>query len=153
MIKDNIEEKFNILKNKWLYRIRGISDSSAIANNKYYTKIINLGFSAIPFLLKEQELKTGRYFTAIKLISYHSYNDLKELLYWDMQPLINSGTNYSVLEYFYDLKKITLYFEKKKITGYYIDPSGKITERDFFSLYDVHLFLSNNFDLSSIKWY
>lgn len=47
---------------KWLNRIKGISDSSVISNNKYYQKIIDLGFPAIPFLLKEQ-------------VSYHSYND------------------------------------------------------------------------------
>ena len=148
----SIEERFNILKNKWLYRTRGIS-SSVISNNKYYQKIIDLGFSAIPFLLKEQELKTGRYFTAIKLVSYHSYNDLKELLYWYMSPLINSGDDYSVLEYFKDNEKVTLYFEKKKIIGYYVDKLGVITEKEFFSLVDTHLFLSNCFDLTSIKWY
>lgn len=136
----SIEERFCILKNKWLYGTKGISDSSVISNNKYYQKIIDLGFQAIPFLLKEQE-------------SYHSYNDLKELLYWYMSPLINSGDDYSVLEYFKDNEKVTLYFEKKKIIGYYVDKLGVITEKEFFSLVDAHLFLSNCFDLPSIKWY
>lgn len=70
-----------------------------------------------------------------------------------MSPLINSGDDYSVLEYFKDNEKVTLYFEKKKIIGYYVDKLGVITEKEFFSPVDAHLFLSNCFDLPSIKWY
>src|SRR5574343_423556 len=145
----SIEERFYIFKNKWLYDTRGISSNTVIFNNKYYKKIIDLGFCAIPFLIKEQELKTGRYFYAIRLISNESYNDLKELLYWNLQPLINSGEDYSVLEYFYGIEKITVYLERKKLICYYIDKFGKITEKEFFSLVNVHSFLSNCFNLQS----
>lgn len=33
-----------------------------------------------------------------------------------MSPLINSGDDYSVLEYFKDNEKVTLYFEKKSFS-------------------------------------
>lgn len=86
-----MEDKFYLLLNLWKEDTRGISSSSQLYSNRYYIAIIALGYSAIPYILVELDLKTARLFYALKIITGGlDFSTVKNIFNWDHEPLINS---------------------------------------------------------------
>jgi hypothetical protein len=65
----NVEHIFRKLVNQWRSQTRGISSTTELIMHPAYQQIIGLGKDAIPFLLKELEQKSGRWFWALKSIT------------------------------------------------------------------------------------
>lgn len=52
-VDDNLELKFNQLKNKWLENYSFHSNPNLLYNNEYYNAIINIGEPIIPILIED----------------------------------------------------------------------------------------------------
>jgi len=66
---DDLERIFNQLVRWVLTDTRSESSTLRIAIHPGYQQIIGLGESAVPFLLREVENRTGRWFWALKAIT------------------------------------------------------------------------------------
>jgi hypothetical protein len=54
-IEEQIEAKFNRLANEWSESVAHVSSLDAMVNHPKYREIIDLGWDAVPFLLKDLE--------------------------------------------------------------------------------------------------
>jgi hypothetical protein len=61
--------QFEQLATQWRQETRGISSSNAITMHPAYQQIIGMGKAVIPLLLKELEIKSGRWYWALKAIT------------------------------------------------------------------------------------
>ncbi|MEM6452226.1 MAG: hypothetical protein AAF703_18175 [Cyanobacteria bacterium P01_D01_bin.105] len=66
---DELERIFNDLVQKVLASTRSESSTQRIALHPAYQQIIGMGQPAVPFLLREVEKKSGRWFWALKSIT------------------------------------------------------------------------------------
>lgn len=62
------EAKFDALVEEWR-RLRELGSSTAPLINDAYGQIVAMGWSAVPFLLREVKRKSGHWFTALKWIT------------------------------------------------------------------------------------
>lgn len=69
LIQEDIEQTFLQLVHQWREETRGISSTTQAVMHPAYQQIIGLGKQAVPFLLRELEHKSGRWFWALKSIT------------------------------------------------------------------------------------
>lgn len=65
----DIEQAFQILKDRWLQETRFVSSDTDIVLNEAYQQIIGLGPMAIPLILRELRNELGLWFWALKSIA------------------------------------------------------------------------------------
>jgi hypothetical protein len=63
------KKKFQYYLSKWKEEIRGDSSLTNITGNMNYLRIISIGHSAIPLILKELQREPGPWFVALRAIS------------------------------------------------------------------------------------
>ena len=66
---ETIEQVFAKLAQQWRIETRGISSTTELVIHPAYQQIIGMGKDVIPLLLKELEMRSGRWFWALKAIS------------------------------------------------------------------------------------
>ena len=67
--RENVEAEFNRLLNEWKAARRATSSSTAIAMHPSYQRIIGMGQSALPLILRELGRELDHWFWALKAIS------------------------------------------------------------------------------------
>jgi hypothetical protein len=63
------EIKFDVLTANWLSDIRGISDVDEIIENRNYQEIINMGWLAVPLILRQLQIAPKQWFYALENIT------------------------------------------------------------------------------------
>lgn len=67
-VEPDLEKVFLELADRWRRDTRTLSSTDEIARHPAYQQIIGMGKDAVPFLLRELERSSGRWFWALKSI-------------------------------------------------------------------------------------
>lgn len=95
------EERFSILKQKWLSETRFLSSATTICTKQEYQEIIGMGKLAIPFMLRDfTNGELNHWFWALTAIT--GENPITEDIAGDMQKMadvwIDWGKNQGIIE-------------------------------------------------------